>query len=139
MQIFFLTKRIFQLDSPILQDHAASAAASILEGTSSNDQNMLGQLDSQTDDIFGTATVPVTTQAPALVLPTQPSPVVAAASTAASRTASTTKTVAATVSPSLASPQQSSFILSPQPVMTMATGTILTSSTPVIQVSLEVA
>ena len=125
-----------------MQDHAASAAASILEGTSSNDQNMLGQLDSQADDIFGTTTVPVTTQAPALVLPTQPSPVVAAASTAASRTASTTlqtKTVAATVSPSLASPQQSSFILSPQPVMTMATGTILTSSTPVIQVSTKVA
>lgn len=97
---------------------------------------MLGQLDSQTEDIFGTSTAPPNaTQAP-LVLPTQPSPVVAA-STASRTTSATlqTKTVAATVAPSLASPQQSSFILSPQPVMTMATGTILTSSTPVIQVS----
>ena len=132
----------FQLDSPILQDHAASAAASILEGTSSND---LGQLDSQdSEDIFGTtSTVPSTTSnAPTIVLPTQPSPIVATTTVSTSqRTSSsttlqqTTKTVATVSSqPSLVSPpqQQSSFILSPQPVMTMATGTILTSSTPTV-------
>jgi hypothetical protein len=39
------------LDSPILQDHAATAAANILEGTPTNpeDNQILGQLDNATD------------------------------------------------------------------------------------------
>ena len=114
-----------------------------MEGTSSND---LGQLDSQdSEDIFGTSTPSTTSNAPpAIVLPTQPSPIVATTTVSTSqRTSSSTtlqqpqtKTVATVSQPSLVSPpqpqQQSSFILSPQPVMTMATGTILTSSTPTV-------
>ena len=146
---FDLAIFLFQLDSPILNDHAANAA-SILEGTSTSEHSqMLSQLESG-DDLFNDAQT--TTAASFTTTPTAAGTAISGQPTnqsAGLATAPPSKTsVSATVVPSgtpsaasvtsavvrtaaLASPSQpqNSFILSPQPVMTMASGTILTSST----------
>ena len=120
---------IFQLDSPILNDHAANAA-SILEGTSTTEHSqMLSQLESG-DDIFNDAQV--TTSSFTSVSGQQPSQTSLAGITPKTTVSSTVPTVVRTAANLATSQTQNSFILSPQPVMTMPTGTLLTSSTPTV-------
>lgn len=152
MAIFSKMSLVSQLDSPILHDHAANAAASILDSTSEQNQ-ILGQLETSADDLFG-APSPTASVAPPSAT-TSPPIITTNYATLSGSTNAALKTV--TCSPpsnvtttnlkplAVASPAggvtstaataniQNSFILSPQPVMTMtAAGNILTSSTPTV-------
>lgn len=137
------------MDSPILHDHAANAAASILDSTSEQNQ-ILGQLETSAEDLFGAPPSPTTSVAPTAVASTTSSPPIittnytlSAGSTLKTVTCSPPSNVTTTNLKPLAVASavgsgvttatanlQNSFILSPQPVMTMtAAGNILTSST----------